>query len=143
MIIRDMETSDMEALSELYSIYWGEKSNVTNMKETLTRFKQNPAYIFLCACEDDKLVGSVSGIVCGDLYGDCYPFLVAENMAVDKNFQRRGVGQALFSELEKRAKSLGCSQVLLVTESERDDACKFYESIGFDPDAKRGFKKKI
>ncbi|MCL2199533.1 MAG: GNAT family N-acetyltransferase [Defluviitaleaceae bacterium] len=143
MTIRDMEVIDMEALSELYSIYWGEKSNVAKMRDKFSRFCQNPAYIFLCACEGDRLVGSVCGTVCEDLYGDCHPFVVAENMAVDKNFQRKGIGKALFSELTERAKALGCSQILLVTESEREDACKFYESLGFHPTAKKGFKKKI
>jgi hypothetical protein len=31
----------------------------------------------------------------------------------------------------------------LVTETDRKDACNFYESVGFDPIKNKGYKKKI
>jgi hypothetical protein len=38
---------------------------------------------------------------------------------------------------------LNCSQILLVTEIDRIDACQFYESVGYNPDTHKGFKKKL
>ncbi len=143
MLIRDMQAGDMDSLAELYREFWNERSNVDKMKVTFESLRTNDAYILLGAIRDLQLVGSVMGIVCDELYGECSRFLVVENMVVDRNDRKAGVGRALFFELESRAKSLGCSQVILVTERSRTDACAFYESIGFHPDANTGYKKKL
>jgi ribosomal protein S18 acetylase RimI-like enzyme len=47
------------------------------------------------------------------------------------------------AELEKRAKAMDCRQTILVTETERKAACRFYESAGFHPTANKGYKKKL
>ena len=64
-------------------------------------------------------------------------------MVIDRTYRKKGIGRQLFIELEKRAKSSGCTQVLLVMEAARKDACGFYESVGFHPTANKGYKKKI
>lgn len=68
---------------------------------------------------------------------------VVEDMIVDKKYRKRGIGRALFQTLERQAVAQGCTQVILVTESERTDACGFYESIGFHPSKNKGYKKKL
>ncbi|MCL2576534.1 MAG: GNAT family N-acetyltransferase [Defluviitaleaceae bacterium] len=143
MTIRDMEIYDLDFLSELYFQFWGEKSNVVKVRKKFSQLQENPAYILLCAVEDDRLVGSVMGVICEELYGECQPFLVVENMIVDSSCRKKGIGKLLFAELEKQAKKRECSQILLVTESNREDACGFYESLGFHPTANKGYKKKI
>jgi len=143
MIIRQLIIEDIEPLSKLYYQFWNEDSDAQKMKDKFTQLQNNNAYIFLCAVENEKIIGSVMGIVCEELYGDCMPFLVAENMVVDNTFRKKGIGKALFEELEKRAKGRGCTQIILVTETERKDACGFYESTGFHPTANKGYKKKL
>ena len=143
MIIRNLESDDMESLSKLYYQFWTVESNIINMKRTFSNLEKNDAYIFLCAVEETHLVGSVMGIVCEELYGECQPFLVVENMVVAGEYRKKGIGKILFEELEKRAKIKGCSQIILVTEMDRSDACGFYESAGFHPSANKGYKKKI
>ena len=143
MLIREMQSGDMDALSGLYSQFWNETSNLQRMRETFVRLQNNGAYILLCAIEQNRLVGSVMGVVCEELYGECAPFLVVENMVVDRTCRKKGVGKLLFAELERRAKEKGCTQVILVTETERKDACGFYESAGFHPTANKGYKKKL
>lgn len=43
------------------------------------------------------------GVICEELYGDCRPFLVLENMIIDKSYRKKGIGKALISELEEVA----------------------------------------
>lgn len=143
MVIRNMSETDLPHLAKLYEQFWGEKSDIEKMNAQFQRMKNSDAYILLCASEDNRLLGSVMGVVCNELYGDCKPFLVVEDMIVDKSVRRSGIGRALFAELERRARSAGCSQALLVTETDRQDACGFYESLGFDPDRNKGYKKKL
>lgn len=67
------------------------------------------------------LVGSVMGVTCEELYGSCKPFLVLENMIVDRKYRNKGVGKALISEIEKIAA----------------------ETLGYSPNTHKGFKKKL
>lgn len=47
-------------------------------------------HILLAAEDGGRLVGSVMGVVCEELYGDGRPFLVVENLIVDKGQRRKG-----------------------------------------------------
>lgn len=143
MTIRNLKLEDMESLSKLYYQFWNEDSDIQKMKNKFIELQNSGAYILLCAVEKERLVGSVMGIICEELYGDCKPFLVVEDMVVDNNYRKKGIGKMLFEELERRAKLKGCAQVILVTETEREDACGFYESMGFHPTANKGYKKKL
>lgn len=142
MIVRELRLEDIPQLAELYQQFWHEYSNIEKMKEQFVKIKSQETHILMSATEEDKLLGSVMGVVCEELYGDCRPFLVIENMIVDRNSRKMGVGRALLLELEKRAKERGCTQMILVTEAERLDACGFYESYGFQLHHK-GYKKKL
>lgn len=142
MIIREMLEQDIEQLSILYEQFWDEKSNIEKMKKQFQKIKSS-SYILLSAIDGDRLVGTITGIVCAELYGECLPFLVVENFIVDKNYRRSGIGKSLFMQLEKLAKKMNCTQVVLITEANRVDACSFYESMGFSPNANKGFKKKL
>jgi len=142
MNIRQMELEDLPQLAILYRQFWNEDSNIDQMKAQFRKINQRKTHILLSAVSEDRLVGSVMGVVCDELYGDCLPFLVIENMIVDRGARRMGVGKALLNELEKRARERQCSQMILVTERNRTDACGFYESYGFSKDHK-GYKKKL
>ncbi len=143
MLVRKMTIKDMAELAKLYEQFWHENSCPEKMREQFKKLEHSHAHIFLSAVENNQLIGSVTGIVCEDLYGDCRPFLVIENMIVAKDKRRQGVGSALFHEVERRAREKNCAQIILVTETNRPDACKFYESAGFSPDGNKGYKKKL
>jgi len=113
------------------------------MRATFRRLKERPDYIFLAAKDNGRLVGSVLGIVCEELYGESVPFMVVEDVIVDAEWRRKGIGSALMCELESLAVERNCGYVIFVTEVERTDAQRFYESLGYKPDAYRGFKKRL
>ncbi len=143
MIIRDMINEDILELEKLYRQFWNEKSNVEKMKKQFEKLQNNDTHIILSAVEDNALIGSIMGIVCEELYGECKPFLIIENMIVDKSCRKKGIGKALILELENRSRERECTQIILVTETNRLDACRFYESVGFHKTANKGYKKTI
>jgi ribosomal protein S18 acetylase RimI-like enzyme len=143
MEIRKLIYNDLTQLALLYKNFWNEDSDILKMEKTFEKLKNNDLYIFLCAIENNKVCGSIMGIICYELYGNCEPFLVVEDMIVGINYRRKGIGKKLFMELERLAKEKSCSKIILVTETDRKDACNFYESIGFDPIKNKGYKKKI
>ena len=143
MLIRALTADDMESLSALYYQFWNETSDARKMKHSFCEMQNSGDYILLGVTEGSRLAGSVMGVICRELYGDCAPFLVVEDMIVDKQSRNKGVGKMLFGALETQARLRGCTQIILVTETDRKDACGFYESIGFHPTANKGYKKKL
>ena len=143
MKIRKLTENDLVNLAALYKQFWGQESSVEKMRVTFQRLNRNPGYIFLVADQQRNLVGSVMGIICEELYGDCQPFMVVEDVIVDKHRRRLGVASALMRELERCAVKHGCNYIIFVTESERTVAHRFYESLGYKSDAYKGFKKRL
>lgn len=143
MEIGTLTEQDLPALADLYRQFWGQESSLEKMRETFRRLARDPQYLFLVARHEGRLLGSVMGIVCEELYGECQPFLVVEDVIVDQAVRRQGIGSRLMRELERRAVEEGCSYLLLVTETNRTAAVRFYESLGYHPRAYRGFKKRL
>ncbi|MGA2918787.1 N-acetyltransferase family protein [Methanoregula sp.] len=143
MGIRELRETDLESLAELYVQFWGERSSLEKMKETFRRLRGNPDYIFLVAEHKGHIAGSLMGIICEELYGECRPFLVIEDVIVDKASRHKGIGSALMRKIETCAISRNCNYIIFVTESERTEALPFYQSLGYSPDTYRGFKKRL
>lgn len=143
MQIRNMIEGDIPQLANLYQLFWGEPSDTEKMEQQFAFIKNKDTHILLSAVEHERLIGSVTGIICAELYGDCRPFLVIENMIVDHNQRRKGIASALLNELEIIARERECTQMILVTETDRTDACAFYEASGFLSGVNSGYKKKL
>ena len=143
MQIRDMQRGDLIQLNELYKQFWGETSSLLSMQVQFDEIVKKGTHILLVATEDEEVIGSVMGVICDELYGECMPFLVVENMIVDQDSRRNGIGKLLLEELQTRAKKRDCTQMILVTESNREDAVGFYENNGFSGKTHKGYKKML
>ena len=143
MEIARLTEHDLRSLAEMFRQFWGEKSSFEKMRVTFSKLATNPAYILLAAKQCDRLVGFAMGIICEELYGDCKPFMVVEDLIVDKNRRRNGVGSALMRELEKCAIDHDCYQIIFVTEADRTEAHRFYKSLGYEFEPYKGFKKRM
>ncbi len=143
LIIRKLEEKDLEELSLLYKQFWNEESNIEKIKVKYQEIKNNPNYIILSAVINGKIVGSIYGVMCEELYGSCSPFLVMEDLIVDKKVRRKGIGKALLEKLENIGKAKRCSQIIFITETNRVDAVSFYEKMGFNSKTHTGFKKQL
>jgi ribosomal protein S18 acetylase RimI-like enzyme len=143
MRIERLKKDDIPPLAELFRQFWGEKSSTEKMTSIFSRIKTNPAYTLLAAKQKDRLVGFAMGIICEELYGNCNPFMVIEDVIVDKRQRGNGVGSALMRELEKDAMAHDCCQIIFITEANRTDALRFYRSLGYEFEPYKGFKKKL
>jgi ribosomal protein S18 acetylase RimI-like enzyme len=79
------------------------------------------------------LMGEYNGVVAGavglrKVNEDTYEFT---KMAVDKNFRRLGIAEALSYASFKKAATLGARQVILYSNKLNAGAIKMYEKIGF------------
>ncbi len=89
--------------------------------------------------ETGRLCGSLFAIIMGDFCAECRPFMLVENVAVHKDFQRRGIGKAMFEEIEKWAKARNAHYLMLTSSMNRTDAHEFYRSLEYTE--VKGFKK--
>ena len=76
--------------------------------------------------EYDGIVAGTVGLRKVDEYS--YEFT---KMAVDKNFRRKGIAEAISFASFKKAKALGAKRVILYSNTKNAGAIKLYEKIGF------------
>jgi GNAT superfamily N-acetyltransferase len=139
--IQPIKIDDLKELAELYRQLAGKKTNARKMKRSYQWMESNPDYILLGAKSDGELQGSLMGVVCHDLVGECRPFMVIENVIVSRGCRRQDVGTALMQTMEKIARRRDCFYIMFVSKTRRKEAHRFYESLGYRLDAVQGFKK--
>jgi ribosomal protein S18 acetylase RimI-like enzyme len=89
------------------------------------------------------LVGTLLAVTCQMLFGQCRSFMVVEDVVIDANYRRRGIGKALIQQVEKFAKSKNCSYIMLITDVDRLDSREFYKSLGYKSAEYCAFKKHL
>lgn len=141
VIITPINENDLSKLSLLYQELFAKDQILTRMKEAYKEIENNPNYLVLGAKDNDRLVGSAMGVICTDLFGECRPFMVIENVIVSSESRYKGIGKKLLRELEIQAIKRNCCYALLVSSADRKEAHRFYISLGYDMDIYRGFKK--
>jgi ribosomal protein S18 acetylase RimI-like enzyme len=139
--IKRIESNDLKDLSLLFEELSGKKTDFEIMVKNFEWINKNEDYIILGANYNGELVGSLMGIICHDLVGECKPFMVIENVIVSNNLRGKGIGKKLMTEIEKIGKERNCYYIMFVSGSQRKDAHKFYESLGYKLDEVQGFKK--
>jgi ribosomal protein S18 acetylase RimI-like enzyme len=141
MEIVALTEKDLPDLARLYKQFRGEKSSLEEMERTFRRIDNDTNYTLLGVREGDCVVGSIMGILCQELYGQCRPFMVVEDVIVEQAHRRRGIGSELMRRIEQEAQMNNCSYIMLVTDADRKDALGFYEHLGYHPDKYRACKK--
>ena len=108
---------DLSEIAELYELFWGDKTNVDEMVQKFDKIMKDDNYHLLIAKIEGKIVGTIFGVICEELYGECKPFLVMEDLIVKKEFRRAGVARALLLQIESIGREHDCSQIQFITES--------------------------
>lgn len=139
-----LKSEDLPGLKVLYEAgFEGSATNFESMLSTYERIKNNPNYIILIARSGEKVSGSVMGVLCYELFGNCQPFMVVENVVVLNEFRGQGIAKKLMIRLEECARERDCSMILFVSSAHRENAHKLYESLGYGLDKVNGYRKRI
>ena len=83
------------------------------------------------AFEQEEIVGTCTVNLCANLSWSGRPYAIIENVIVDSNYRRQGVGSALLLFARNFAQNAGCYKVALMTGSKRLETMRFYENAGF------------
>ena len=141
MEIVQIQKNDLPDLSQLHEELSDSKSNFSKIEANFALMIRNDYYHLIGAKIDKRLVGSLMGILCLDLVGECRPFMIIENVIVSNEYRNKGIGKALLNEIEMIAKKLNCYYIFFVSGDNRKEAHRFYESVGYNNDKVKGFKK--
>lgn len=142
LTIDRIKESDLADLICLYEELSGKKTDMRKLKESFHYIDSNPDYLLIAAKGDDgQLLGSLLGIICHDVVGECRPFMVLENVVVKSDFRGVGVGKELMNYIEDAACKNNCYYIMFVSSMDRKEAHAFYQSLGYSITAVQGFKK--
>src|SRR3972149_2629751 len=98
-----------------------------------------PGSELLVAEENGEVIGTaVLAVLPGFAHGTS-SFAVVEYVVVDESRHGKGIGKLLMDYAIARAKEAGCYKLMLTSDNRRDEAHKFYRSLGFEASA-QGFR---
>lgn len=86
----------------------------------------------LAILNNEVLVGVV-----GIVHRDGKSFM--ENLAIDQQWQRQGIGSVAVAEMVSRCRARGCSEILLTVHDDNAGAQKLYAGHGFEPTGRRPY----
>jgi len=88
---------------------------------------------------DGRLVATCVLSVTKNLTRGARPFALVENVVTHEAYRGEGFGTQCVEAAVDRARERDCYKVMLLTGSDEPWKHEFYESCGFDGDAKTGF----
>jgi ribosomal protein S18 acetylase RimI-like enzyme len=106
----------------------------------LTEIRSVAGRALLVAVVDERVVGTADCMIVVNLTHAGKPFATVENVVVDADTRRAGIGSALMGAVLERAERAGCYKVQLISRKDRPAAHEFYRSLQFDASAE-GFRR--
>ena len=137
--IRAAEINDAGALAQLMRGL-GYETTQSEMQTRLERIAADKSYRTFVAVRDGKVCGMIGTLTCPSYeHNDLGGRILA--LATLSTMRRRGVGRALIAAAEKDFARRGISRIALNTRLAREDAHKFYESLGYERNGWRFVKQ--
>lgn len=115
-MIREAVGSDKVEIERLYRLLIPNNNNIQILKERIDQNQGRSPQLFV-------------------------PYALLENIIVDPEAQGKGVGRKLFSHVEELCREEDCTKMMLLSNSQRLDAHRFFEQNGFSGTVSKGFKK--
>ena len=127
--IRAAADPDAESIARLMGEL-GYPSTPEQVRARMARVAGDDPYAAFVA-EVDGAVAGFLGLQTGWAYEHDRPFARIITLVVDARVRRRGVGAALVEFAEVWARERGAYVLMLTTNVRRQEAHRFYESVGF------------
>jgi ribosomal protein S18 acetylase RimI-like enzyme len=139
LTIRVAETNDAATLAELMCEL-GYETTKSEMQRRMERIAADECYRTFVAVLDGNVCGMVGTLTCPSYeHNDPGGRILA--LATSSTMRRRGIGRALIATAEKDFAQRGIRRVALNTRLAREDAHKFYESLGYERNGWRFVKQ--
>jgi GNAT superfamily N-acetyltransferase len=139
LTIRPTEINDAAALAQLMCEL-GYETTKSEMEMRIQRIATDERYRTFVAVGDGKVCGMIGTLTYPSIeHNDPSGRIVA--LVILRTMRRRGIGRALIATVEKDFAQRGIRRIALNTQLAREDAHKFYESLGYERNGWRFVKQ--
>lgn len=128
----NIKKEDLSIVAELYDSDSEYKTDLSKMKESYNKIKDNEFYKLIVAKEDEAIVGFAYINIHQDIFEKCKPFMTIWSVRVKENYRRKGIGTKLFKYIEDLAREIDCSFICLIAEEDNVVANKFYKCLNYN-----------
>jgi N-acetylglutamate synthase-like GNAT family acetyltransferase len=135
--IRKATQHDIPRILELYEQLTDEKQNISSntVQRVFAEILAMPNQEYLVAEKDNLVVGTLFLQIVPNLTHNARPWAILENIVVDSQYRRQGIGRLLIEQSLSRSREAGCYKVQLLSNKKRTEAHQFYHSSGFEESA--------
>ena len=133
--IRDATENDLPAVLRILAesgIDGGESFTLEEAREHFARIRQRPRFRLLVATAEGEVVGTYVLQIMEKLGKRGTPAGVVEDVAVLPSRQGQGIGRAMMEHAREACRQAGCYKLALSSNLRREDAHRFYDSLGFE-----------
>src|SRR5947207_302657 len=133
--IRDATESDLPAVLRILAesgIDGGESFTLEESRDHFARIRQQPGFRLLVAVVDGEIAGTYVLQTIAKLGKRGTPAAVVEDVAVLPARHGQGIGRAMMQHAREAARLAGCYKLALSSNLRREDAHRFYDSLGFE-----------
>lgn len=132
--IRRATRDDLPALHRLYDQLESTAANPTmeRLTEVFERLARYPDYGVYLAVDDGEPVGTFALCILDTLGDRCAPEGIVEDVVVAPLARGRGIGKQMMAFALESCRAAGCYKMALSSNLARQDAHRFYESLGFE-----------
>ena len=132
--IRKLQKDDLENgfLITLDSLRQASNIDKKTAEKIFDKINSNPDHIVAVAVIEGKIVGSTTLLIETKFIHNGGKVGHIEDVVVDKEYQRKGIGEKIITYLLRYAKDQGCYKTILDCV---DDVKPFYEKLGFKHNA--------
>ena len=135
IVCRAAAREDIPALLRLYAQPELDDGKVLSLPEAERCFERIASYpdygVHVALCED-RIVGAFALLIMDNLAHMGAHSAVVEDVAVDPEWQGRGIGTRMMKYAMQLCSGRGCYKMTLSSNLKRTKAHAFYESLGFE-----------
>ena len=133
--IRLASKSDLPEILRLYAqpeLDDGEVLPLSDAERIFERLARYPNYKIYLALINERVVGTYALLIMDNLGHLGAPSAIIEDVAVDPDLQRHGVGRMMMHHAIHQASENGCYKAALSSNLKREQSHLFYESLDFE-----------
>ena len=142
MLIRRLQRDDLRELLALYRYLHAADEPLPEpaiVDSVWTELLANANYRYYGGFFAEDLVSSCTLTIVPNLTRGCRPYGLVENVVTRSSHRRKGYATQLLREALRDAWAENCYKVMLLTGRKDESTFRFYESAGFDRNAKQAF----
>jgi GNAT superfamily N-acetyltransferase len=133
--IRDASEDDLPAVLRILAesgIDGGQSFTLEEAREHFARIRGRSGFRLLVAMVDGEIAGTYTLLIMDKLGKRGTPAGVVEDVAVSPSRQGQGIGRAMMEHAREACRLAGCYKLALSSNLRREDAHRFYDSLGFE-----------